>query len=42
MNIFLVAVVNGEPARKRTWGWYEKFKAAGLEIATTEWRAVTP
>lgn len=28
MNIFLVAVVNHEPPRKRTWGWYEKLGEA--------------
>jgi hypothetical protein len=28
MNIFIIAVINEEPERKRTWGWYERFEDA--------------
>ena len=34
MNIFLVAVVNEEPPRKLTWGWYEDFNDAQNVVLT--------
>ena len=32
MNVFLVAVVNADPKRSRTWGWYENFEDAEKSV----------